>query len=183
MGKIEELAAQVKQGERVKFLHFWGHRPRPDGSLGPSIFSQWWESPFTVDGVRYATAEHWMMARKAVLFGDPQAERAALDASSPAEAKKAGRLVRGFDGAVWERERYGIVVEGNVHKFGRHADLGAYLLGTGSRVLVEASPMDRIWGIGLTADDPRAEDPAQWRGLNLLGFALMEARGRLAAGG
>ncbi|MFF0742021.1 NADAR family protein [Streptomyces sp. NPDC004111] len=181
MGKIEELAAQVNGGTRVKFLHFWGHRPRPDGSLGPSIFSQWWESPFTVDGVRYATAEHWMMARKAVLFGDEEARAAALAASSPAAAKKAGRLVRGFDDTVWERERYAIVVEGSVHKFRQHPDLGTYLRGTGSRVLVEASPLDRIWGIGLAADDPRAEDPARWRGLNLLGFALMDARERLAA--
>ncbi|MFD3512240.1 NADAR family protein [Streptomyces sp. NPDC058657] len=183
MGMIEELAAQVKGGSRVRFLLFWGHRPRPDGSLGPSIFSQWWESAFTVDGVRYATAEHWMMARKAELFGDEEALAAVLAASSPAAAKKAGRLVRGFDNAVWERERFGVVVEGSVHKFGQHPELGAYLLGTGSRVLVEASPVDRIWGIGLTADDPRAQDPAQWRGLNLLGFALMEARERLAAGG
>jgi ribA/ribD-fused uncharacterized protein len=181
MGRVEELAAQVSRGERVRFLHFWGHRARPDGSLGRSIFSQWWPSPFTVDGVLYPTAEHWMMARKAALFGDAQAERTALAASSPAAAKKAGRLVRGFDEAVWRDSRYDIVVEGNVHKFSRHPDLGAYLLGTGSRVLVEASPLDRIWGIGLAADDPRAGDPAQWRGQNLLGFALMDTRTRLAA--
>ncbi|MGW7414173.1 NADAR family protein [Streptomyces sp. NPDC054863] len=179
MGKIEELAAQVNRGERVKFLHFWGHRPRPDGSLGPSIFSQWWPSPFTVDGTVYATAEHWMMARKAVLFGDAEAERAALTAKSPAEAKKAGRLVRGFDSDVWDRSRYDIVVAGNIHKFTQHPDLGAYLLGTGSRVLVEASPLDRIWGIGLAADDPRASSPAHWRGQNLLGFALIQTRTHL----
>ncbi|MBB6438390.1 NADAR family protein [Streptomyces candidus] len=179
MRRIEELAAQVNRGERVEFLYFWGHRPRPDGSLGPSVFSQWWESPFTVDGVRYATAEHWMMARKAELFGDEEARRAALEATSPAAAKKAGRLVRGFDDALWQDRRFDIVVEGNVHKFTRHPDLGAYLLGTGGRVLVEASPVDRVWGIGLTADDPRAADPAQWRGHNLLGFALMEVRNRL----
>ncbi|GAA3480637.1 hypothetical protein GCM10018966_051670 [Streptomyces yanii] len=67
------------------------------------------------------------------------------------------------------------------HKFGQDAGLRAFLLNTGDRVLVEASPLDRIWGIGMAADDPRAEDPARWRGLNLLGFALMEARTRLRA--
>ncbi|MFI0981935.1 NADAR family protein [Streptomyces sp. NPDC021093] len=179
MGKIEELIAQVNGGERVKFLHFWGHRPRPDGSLGSSIFSQWWPSPFTVDGTVYATAEHWMMARKAVLFGDAEAERAALSATSPAAAKKAGRLVRDFDPDVWERSRYDIVVAGNIHKFTQHPELGAYLLGTGSRVLVEASPLDRIWGIGLAADDPRASSPAEWLGQNLLGFALIQTRTHL----
>ncbi|WP_418959406.1 NADAR family protein [Streptomyces tritici] len=182
MGMLEELTQQVNEGGKVKFLHFWGHRPRHDGQLSASCLSQWWPSPFEVDGVRYATAEHWMMAGKARLFGDAEAERAALEATSPAAAKKAGRLVRGFDETVWERERFGLVVAGSVHKFGSDEGLRAFLLGTGQRVLVEASPLDRIWGIGLAADDPRAFDPARWRGLNLLGFALMEARERLRQG-
>ncbi|AXE23223.1 DUF1768 domain-containing protein [Streptomyces globosus] len=182
MEKIDKLIEQVSRGDRVKFLPFWGHRPRSDGSLGPSCLSQWWPSPFTVDGVRYETAEHWMMAGKARLFGDAEAGRAVLAAATPAEAKKAGRLVRGFDEAVWERERFGIVVEGSLHKFRSTPELTGYLLSTGRRVLVEASPMDRVWGIGLAADDERALDPARWRGLNLLGFALMEARERLLAG-
>ncbi|NBE54972.1 NADAR family protein [Streptomyces boluensis] len=176
---ITALARRIDRGERVKFLHFWGHTPRKDGQIGASCLSQWWQSPFTVDGVEYATAEHWMMAAKARLFDDPEAERMATAATSPGAAKKAGRLVRGFDESRWERERFGIVVEGSVHKFGAHPELRDYLLGTGDRVLVEASPRDRIWGIGLTATDPRAEHPSQWRGTNLLGFALMEARGRL----
>ncbi|MBW5482821.1 DUF1768 domain-containing protein [Streptomyces bambusae] len=176
---MDNLIEQVNRGERVKYLPFWGHRPRPDGSLGPSCLSQWWPAPFTVSDTHYATAEHWMMAEKARLFGDAEAERAALEATSPAAAKKAGRLVRGFDDTVWQRERYGIVVAGSVHKFASTPQLRAYLLGTGERVLVEASPLDRIWGIGLAADDERALDPTRWRGLNLLGFALMEARARL----
>lgn len=161
------------------YLYFWGHTPRADGTLDRSCLSQWWPSPFTVGGVRYATAEHWMMAAKARLFQDPAAERRAVEAANPALAKKAGRLVRGFDESVWERERYGIVLEGSVHKFGQDPALRAFLLATGERILVEASPMDRIWGIGLAADDERALDPERWRGLNLLGFALTEARDRL----
>ncbi|MFJ9341581.1 NADAR family protein [Streptomyces sp. NPDC101733] len=179
MELIEALIGQVNRGERVKYLPFWGHRPKADGTLGPSCMSQWWPSAFTVGDDHYATAEHWMMAGKARLFGDPEAERAALEARSPAQAKRAGRLVRGFRDEVWERERFALVVEGSVHKFGSDPALRSYLLGTGSRVLVEASPLDRIWGIGLAADDERALDPARWQGLNLLGFALMEARERL----
>ncbi|MET9222897.1 MULTISPECIES: NADAR family protein [unclassified Streptomyces] len=170
-------------GDRLKYLYFWGHRPQRDGSVGAGCLSQWWPAPFTVDGVTYATAEHWMMAGKARLFDDPDAERRAVAAGHPKTAKSVGRTVRGFDQAVWEAERFGLVIEGNVHKFRQHPDLLAYLLGTGGRVLVEASPMDRVWGIGLAADDERAADPATWRGLNLLGFALMEARARLAAEG
>lgn len=185
MGDVRDVSALVAwagRGEKVKYLLFWGHRPRPDGRIGASCLSQWWPSPFTVDGVTYASAEHWMMAGKARLFGDAEAAERAVAAKSPAEAKKAGRLVRDFDDAVWERERYRLVVGGSVHKFGQNPELGGFLLGTGDQVLVEASPMDRIWGIGLAADDPRAEDPATWRGLNLLGFALMEARGELRDG-
>ncbi|KOU76808.1 hypothetical protein ADK57_04765 [Streptomyces sp. MMG1533] len=181
-GKIdsrEALVRAARAGARIKYLHFWGHRPRPDGRVGASCLSQWWPSPFVVDGVTYATAEHWMMAGKARLFEDAEAERRVLAAEHPAEAKKAGRLVRGFDEARWERERFGIVVEGSVWKFAAHDDLREFLLGTGERVLVEASPVDRVWGIGLAADDEAAQDPERWRGPNLLGFALMEARGRL----
>jgi ribA/ribD-fused uncharacterized protein len=179
---MEELIEQVSSNRRIKYLFFWGHAPRRDGSIGASCLSQWWPSPFVVDGVRYATAEHWMMAGKARLFGDAEAERQALDAGSPAAAKRAGRLVRGFDDAIWERERSAIVRAGSVHKFGQNAELRDFLLATGDRVLVEASPLDRVWGIGLAADDERAQDPALWRGLNLLGFALMEAREELRAG-
>ena len=164
----------------MKWLHFWGHRPHPDGRLSASCLSQWWPSPFEVEGVRYATAEHWMMAEKARLFGDAEAERAALTATSPAAAKKAGRLVRDFDETTWQEKRFEIVVAGSVHKFASDEGLRGFLLGTGNRVLVEASPVDRVWGIGLAADDPRALDPDRWRGLNLLGFALMEARERLS---
>ncbi|QDY79273.1 NADAR family protein [Streptomyces qinzhouensis] len=178
----DKLITQVRAGDPIKYVFFWGAVPRPDDRVSASCLSQWWHSPFVVGGVHYATAEHWMMASKARLFGDPEAERLALAAGHPAEAKRVGGLVRGFDEEVWRRERSGIVRTGNVHKFAQHPDLRAFLLGTGGRVLVEASPMDRIWGIGLTADDERAADPPRWRGLNLLGFALMEAREELRAG-
>ncbi|WP_225627626.1 NADAR family protein [Streptomyces werraensis] len=175
----EALIEAVRAGERVKYLHFWGHRPLPDGRVGASCLSQWWPSPFTVDGVEYATAEHWMMAAKARLFDDTEGERRVLAAGHPSEAKKAGRLVRGFDEEIWRRERFGIVMEGSVHKFAAHGELRSFLLNTGDRVLVEASPVDRVWGIGLAADAEAANDPTRWRGPNLLGFALMEARRRL----
>lgn len=84
-----------------------------------------------------------------------------------------------MDDQSWTAARWEIVVRGNEAKFAQHPELRAYLAGTGDRVLVEASPVDRIWGIGLAHDDPAAENPELWRGLNLLGFALMEVRARL----
>jgi ribA/ribD-fused uncharacterized protein len=178
----EELINLTALGARPKYLMFWGHRPQRDGSIGAGCLSQWWPSPFTVDGTEYATAEHWMMAGKARLFGDEEIAGRIVRARTPGEAKKLGRQVRGFRDDVWQRERAALVVEGNVAKFGQDPDLGGFLLGTGSRVMVEASPLDRIWGIGLAADDERAADPQRWPGLNLLGFALMEARARLRPG-
>lgn len=177
----EALAGLVAAGRPVRWLMFWGHRPQADGSVGRGCLSQWWPSPFTVDGVGYASAEHWMMAGKARLFGDAEAEERIRAAASPAEAKKLGRTVRGFDDRVWAARRTELVVEGNVAKFGQDPALRRFLLATSSRVLVEASPRDRVWGIGLSAADDRAADPARWPGLNLLGFALMEARARLSA--
>ncbi|MFF2038924.1 NADAR family protein [Kitasatospora sp. NPDC058170] len=174
------LTALVKSGAKPRWLMFWGHRPQPDGSVGQGALSQWWPSEFTVDGVAYASAEHWMMAGKARMFGDGEIVPRILAARTPAEAKKLGRLVQGFDEQAWAAGRFELVVEGNVAKFGQDQALRAYLLGTGHRVLVEASPLDRVWGIGLAAHDERARRPEQWRGENLLGFALMEARARLA---
>ncbi|WP_078859710.1 NADAR family protein [Streptomyces rubellomurinus] len=175
-----ELSALMAAGERPKWVMFWGHTERKGGGTRQECLSQWWPGDFTVDGTTYASAEHWMMAGKARMFDDHDTAERILAARTPAEAKKLGRLVRGFDDAVWEAGRFELVVEGNVAKFGQDEELLTYLLGTGSRVLVEASPLDRIWGIGLAADDIRAQQPDEWRGLNLLGFALMEARARLA---
>jgi ribA/ribD-fused uncharacterized protein len=129
--------------------------------------------------VRYATAEHYMMAAKARLFGDHEALEAILAAPSPAEAKAIGRRVRNYDEGAWGRARGEAVVRGNVGKFGKNEDLRTFLRETGDKVLVEASPRDRIWGIGLGAKHPDARVPAKWRGSNLLGFALMAAREEL----
>jgi len=129
-----------------------------------------------IDGQRYPTAEHFMMAEKAALFGDLAARARVLEAPTPGAAKALGRDVLGFDEAVWLANRFAIVVRANQAKFTQHPELGAFLKQTGSRILVEASPVDNIWGIGLAQDDARANDPSQWEGLNLLGFALMEIR-------
>lgn len=179
-GSVGELRVAVGEGRGFKYLCFWGHRAKRPGVVDAACLSQWWPVEFEVDGVAYATAEHWMMAAKARLFGDEAAVARILATRHPGAAKAEGRKVRGFDEAVWQEHRFAAVVRGNLAKFGRHPDLGAYLLGTGSRVLVEASPVDRVWGIGLAATDDRARDPGAWRGLNLLGFALMEVRATLA---
>ena len=181
MYNLDWLLTHTESEERVKYLFFWGHQPNASGELSGSCLSQWWPASFIVDGVRYATAEHWMMAGKARLFGDEETLERIIEASHPHKAKELGRQVRGFNQQAWEACRFELVVTGNEAKFSQHDDLRAFLLRTGRRVLVEASPVDRIWGVGLAADDERVGNPRTWRGLNLLGFALMEVRDRLAA--
>jgi len=177
-----ELAARAQRGERFKFLCFWGATPERPGQIDRACLSQWYESPFVEDGLTFATAEHYMMHGKAKLFGDATIAARVLADPRPAVAKKLGREVRDFDEARWIEHRFPLIVRGNILKFGQHAELGAFLQRTGAKVLVEASPTDRIWGVGLAANDDAIEDPARWRGLNLLGFALMKARTALATG-
>lgn len=176
---VDAAIAAEQAGQTLRYLYFWGHRPTRDGSVGPGCLSQWWPVTFTDDGHTFASAEHFMMAHKAWLFGDGQAAERILAADHPGEAKELGRTVRDFDEQVWNARRFDIVVRGSIAKFGQHPDLRRYLASTKNRILVEASPLDRIWGIGLAATDDRAASPTTWQGLNLLGFALMAARDTL----
>jgi ribA/ribD-fused uncharacterized protein len=179
MNTKSELIAALEKGLEPKYLFFWSHKP---GGAVKNCLSQWFDSPFTVAGVRYATAEHWMMAEKARLFGDEAAAQRVLAAAHPGEAKQAGRDVSPFRPDLWAARRFEIVVTGNYHKFTQNPALAEFLSGTGERVLVEAAPNDAIWGIGVKEDDPRAAHPALWPGENLLGFALMAVRTRLQEG-
>ena len=178
---VEQLLSVIRGGGQPKYLLFWGHQPPPAGGVGKGCLRQWWPAAFTVDGVSYPTAEHYMMAAKARLSGDAEAAAKILAAPHPGAAKALGRQVRGFDEQRWAEHRFGVVVAGNLAKFGQDPQLRDFLDGTGSRVLVEASPQDRVWGIGLAAGDERAGSPERWPGLNLLGFALMEVRNQLRA--
>ena len=173
---LDWLHAEMASGMRQKFVYFWGHKRRSDNAVTKACFSQWWSSPYEVEGNRYATAEHWMMAEKARLFGDEEKCAEILDCEDPGKAKALGRQVLNFDNKTWNRSKYDIAVQGNLHKFSQHKNLGEFLRNTGKRVLVEASPVDKIWGVGLAQDDRLIEDPSNWRGQNMLGFALMSVR-------
>lgn len=172
--------AAWSSGTAPAFTFFWQETDHAD-AIGRGCLSQWWSCRFEVDGTEYRSAEHWMMAAKARLFDDHHALKAVPAARHPADAKQAGRSIRGYDEHTWRQRRYDIVVTGNLAKFGQAPELARYLLGTEPTILVEASPRDLVWGIGLAADDPRAANPTLWRGQNLLGFALMDVRQRLAS--
>lgn len=176
----QSLLQHINNGHSVRYLFFWSGVKRKDGAISKTCFSQWWRDPFTVAGDVYASAEHYMMAEKARLFGDSAIRAQILACTDPRKAKALGRKVKGFDAQVWDRHRFDIVVAGNLAKFRAYPAQRAFLLGTADQILVEASPQDRVWGIGLAEDDVDAADPSKWRGLNLLGFALHQVRYQLS---
>ena len=178
---VDELRRRVRGGESFEYVMFWGVAEHRHQGLTSSCLSQWWPSPFQVNHIYYPTAEHYMMAEKARLFGDNEVEVEILRTSSPMKAKRLGRKVSGFSETLWNQKRFAVVVAASKAKFSQNPTLTHYLLSTGDSVLVEASPTDLVWGIGLTSEDHRSTDPFQWRGANQLGFALMLVREELRA--
>jgi ribA/ribD-fused uncharacterized protein len=176
---INWLKSQIENGFQPEYVFFWGHKQKLAGITDKSCFSQWWPSPFIVDGTTYPTAEHWMMAQKALLFDDQEIFDLIVAANKPAIAKDLGRKVKNFEAEKWNSKAFEFVVEGNLHKFSQNEELKNFLLSTGDKILVEASPVDFIWGIGLPQEATEASDPLKWEGTNLLGFALMEVRAAL----
>jgi ribA/ribD-fused uncharacterized protein len=144
-------------------------------------FSQWYPARFTVGGHTFSCAEQAMMHGKALLFDDPVIAERILATDVPREHKALGRTVAGFDEAVWRQHREDIVYRASRAKFTQDAELLRLLLDTGRTELVEASPFDRIWGVGLAATNPLIDDPSNWRGKNLLGRILTRLRDELAA--
>jgi ribA/ribD-fused uncharacterized protein len=142
-------------------------------------FSQWFPCTFTVGENTFNCAEQFMMHGKAMLFEDAESAAKILAAAHPRQHKALGRKVTPFDDAVWKKERIAIVRAGSRAKFTQNPELLDKLLATKGTTLVEASPYDKIWGIGLAATDARAKDPAQWKGQNLLGKILTELRDEL----
>ncbi len=162
--------------KNIQYIFFWKHHPLPDGTIGKQCLSQWWECNFIVDDVKYNTAEQYMMAQKALLFGDKNIFSKIMKASHPYEYKKFGRMIKNFDEKIWNENKCDIVIKGNIAKFSQNEELKNFLKKTGNKILVEASPYDEIWGIGMNPYDEGRFNPFNWNGENLLGFCLMQVR-------
>lgn len=140
------------------------------------VFSQWYPSTFN-DGQRtYNCAEQYMMYHKAMTFNDTYTANKIMATDNPREQKKLGRLVQNFNAAKWDQVKFDIVLEGNRLKFTQNDDLLEELIKTGDTEMVEASPYDKIWGVGLSEDDPRIHNKENWQGENLLGKVLDQVR-------
>jgi len=176
MYNIQALIKKIQEGHEFSYLYFWGHHQKKEHIIDKSCLSQWYVCSFVINDIEYKSAEHYMMAQKAKLFGDNDILKKILNACTPKEAKELGRKVQNFNAETWDSKAYNIVVEGNFEKFRQNENLKNFLLSTNKDIIVEASPYDKIWGIGLAQDDPRAQDPLSWKGKNYLGFALMQVR-------
>lgn len=151
----------------------------PDEENG--YLSNWYSSQFVVDGVEFSSMEQYMMYRKALCFHDAKTAQEILGTDDVARIKALGRLVTDYDDHMWNGVRQIEVYRGLVAKFEQNKELGERLAATGDALLAECAVKDRVWGIGLSMHDPERRDPTAWRGQNLLGYALMEVRGRLGA--
>lgn len=172
---VDTIKEIVKRNPNTPIIYFWGHTV-PDGKLTAACLSQWYYCYFQVDGVQYHTTEQYMMAGKARLFGDSKVLAEIMEANNPHDYKKLGRQISGFEQTAWNNNKYDIVVEGNKAKFSQNDDIKEFLLATGDAILAEASPYDKIWGIGLDSEHAKELGVDNWRGQNLLGCALMEVR-------
>lgn len=151
-----------------KFVFFWG-----------GTFSQWCTSPFEIGGFQYNCCEQYMMAQKALFFDDFVIYNQIMETSYPAQQKALGRKVKGFDKEKWDSVCREIVYDANFAKFTQNPKMLTELMATGDREIVEASPEDKIWGIGLHENDERVHDKSKWQGTNWLGEAIMQVREKL----
>jgi len=154
--------------ELISYTFFW---------RGP--FSQWYPTKFEIDGVKYNSAEQYMMAQKAVMFEDQESFKKILLSHTPRIQKHLGRSVKGFNKREWEKVARGFVYMGNYAKFTQNEELKGELLKTKGTELVEASPYDKVWGIGLPEGHKDLYDKTKWKGKNWLGQVLTQVREKI----
>ena len=166
----------MEMDEKEKYIFFWSHQEKNEGEVTKKCLSQWYNCMFEIDGIKYYTAEQYMMSQKALAFNDKETYSKIMEEKEPREYKKLGRQVKNFDSTIWDKKKFEAVIKGNIAKFSQNEKLKEFLLNTQEKILVEASPYDKIWGIGMDENDKDILDPSKWKGENLLGKALMKVR-------
>lgn len=174
--RLPELIERYNNGERFEYLFFWKTIEDENGVKSRHPLTQWYISAFSKMGVNFLCAEQYMMALKALVFADDLSFHKIMDESNPYECMKLGREISNFNQSTWDMFKEETVFNGNLLKFQQNEYLKDYLKSTKDKIIVEASPRDRIWGIGMEEGDAGIEDPNNWKGENLLGFILMDVR-------
>lgn len=165
---LQELKKEIQDGKKFEYVFFYG-----------TCLSNWYSARFTIDEIEYYNSEQWMMAEKARTFDDMQTLEKILREDDPRKVKALGRSVSNYKDDVWCQCRFEKVYRGVFEKFNQNEKLKKYLLETGDKIIVEASPSDKIWGIGRGEYESGLTNVHTWRGENLLGFLLMKVRENL----
>ena len=152
------------------------HNPEEENGY----LSNWYLSYFKIGGKEFSSAEQYMMYRKAICFKDEEIAKKIMATQDVRLIKALGREVHNYVDSVWASQREEAVYEGLFAKFSQNPELKKRLLGTGDALLAECAVKDRIWGIGLSMNDPDRLDPSKWRGASLLGKTLMKVRETLS---
>lgn len=174
----EAIQQRYNEGEALNFVFFWGPG---ESKLPKACFNQWHNAAFHHNNFLFASAEQAMMAEKAYMFKDLGTLQQILECVNPRAVKALGRMVQGYNDLRWAAHRLQLVVDINYEKFSQNHDMREVLLATGSAILVEASRVDKVWGIGMAEDNQNCTNPNLWHGTNLLGEALMIVREQLRA--
>ena len=172
---LSKLKTDFNKGKKIDFLFFYGHT-NDKNEITKSSLSQWYIKDFKANNLTFNCMEKYMMYNKALLFDDKKIAEEILNNNQPKTIKGLGRKVSNFKDETWDKVKYTIILKGNYHKFSQNNDLRNFLLNTKNKILVEASPYDKVWGIKMKYDNENIENPFFWQGENLLGFALMEVR-------
>ncbi len=176
---LVQIQKEYSKGKKMDFIMFWGAHASSEKRITKGCLSQWWKADFWSANHTYGCMEQFMMAKKAELFQDKEVLQQILDCKDPRKIKALGRKVKNFKESIWDKVKYSVVLNGNYMKFSQNPVLKQFLLSTGDCILVEASPYDGIWGIQMSESEENVKNPKEWRGKNLLGFALMEVRDEL----
>lgn len=182
---LEKLQQVWQEGQRFQFIYFWNFKPQ-DVKLdqyNETCCTQWFPSEFVDEsGQQYSCCEQYMMAQKAILFNDNETLDKILKTNVPRQIKKLGREVKNFDENKWSQNSQEIVFHGNLYKYSQNEKFRNYILSVPrNAIFVEASPLDSIWGIKLAADNPKVQNPLEWKGTNFLGFQITRVRDYLVS--
>mgnify|MGYP000875202273 CR=1 FL=1 len=158
-----------------QIIYFYGHKEH----YQYAYLSNFYPSQFTDDdNFTYHWSEQYLMAYKAFLMNDLNTMERIMQTNNPYQCKKLGRQVKNWNQELWDQSKCNIMFDALYYKFSQNDDILQKLLSTGNSILAEASPRDRIWGIGLNIND--AQSGKKCRGQNLLGKALMRVRDYLS---
>ncbi|KAJ4344686.1 uncharacterized protein N0V89_012430 [Didymosphaeria variabile] len=179
--KLNKQATTPVEGDDPEHdvpVYFYG------ASNANGFLSQMYPVRFDHAGLKFNSAEQYFQYAKAALFEDEKMMEAIINEKEPKKQKSLGKKVKPFDKDLWQTESFHVVTSATWLKFTKSEaakELKPQLLATGKRLLAEASPRDKIWGIGLNVEQAKSRKPSDWTGRNLLGQALMFVRDRVVA--